>query len=166
MIKPRRGDPDGRTLKMRPAGVAIAEALRDNHLADAIREERVVTEWHGLAGDRIAQRTRPLEIRDRVLVIEVVTSAWLHELTLMRPRLLADLLARVGEPRVFDDLKFVLAGRTRRQPAAPRRRTTLAPPTLTPATGAQRDAILKDVETIADPDLRALIADVRIKAGR
>ena len=169
----RRDNPDGRTFRPRLAGAAIGDALRAAHIDRAVHEERVITEWRELAGDRIAQRARPLGIKERVLVIEVATSAWLHELSLMRPQLLPALIARMGEPRVFDDLRFVLVGRMKRPTnradtagAGLVRRVRPAPPLLIPATGLAREEILRDTEAIADPELRELVARVRIGANR
>ncbi|HSK03279.1 MAG TPA: DUF721 domain-containing protein, partial [Kofleriaceae bacterium] len=85
---------------------AIRAALDFHGLTDDVRGERVIAEWTELVGPRIAQRTRPDRIADRVLWVEVATSAWLHELTLLKPQLLRGLLERLGEPALFDDLRL------------------------------------------------------------
>ena len=164
----RRGPP--RALAPRSAAEAIAAALAFHGVSDEVRARTVLAEWRDLVGPRIAARTRPHGVFERVLVVEVATSAWLHELTMLRPQLLSGLLERVGEPRLFDDLKLVLAGRTRGAPTVPPR--PRAPPAAPPrepavrATGAARDAILREVDGIADPDLRELVARVRITYGK
>lgn len=96
---------------------AVQAALQFHKLADDVRGERVIAEWTELVGPRIAQRTRPDRIADRVLWVEVATSPWLHELTLLKPQLLRGLLERLGEPALFDDLRLKLAGA---RPAPPR----------------------------------------------
>ncbi|MBA3540965.1 MAG: DUF721 domain-containing protein [Deltaproteobacteria bacterium] len=154
-----------RFLFTRPAAAAIIDALRLHGISDEVRAHRLVTDWIELVGDKIASRTRPGGIFERVLHIEVATSAWLHELNLLRPQLLAGLLQRFGEPRLFDELRFKLAGRTRRESMNPR---PARPPPLPPrpvavvATGATREAIIRDVEVVEDLELRELIARVRI----
>jgi predicted nucleic acid-binding Zn ribbon protein len=154
-----------RSLGAERAGDAIAQVLRMRGTADDVRAERLVTEWTDLVGPKIAQRTRPDGVGERILWIEVATSAWLQELNLLRPQLLANLVERLGEPRLFDDLKFRLAGRRNRHPIVlPRARRPPLPekPLPPPATGAAREAIVREVASVDDVELRELIARVRI----
>jgi predicted nucleic acid-binding Zn ribbon protein len=151
-----------------PAAAAIGNALAFHGIDDEVRANQVLTEWADLVGPRIGSRTRPAEVKQRVLIVEVATSAWLHELNLLRPQLLASLLERVGAPKPFDDMKLVLAGRRR----AERLVSTVArarPPARivpTPATGAAREQIVREVERVDDAELRELIARVRIENDR
>ncbi len=156
-----------RAKLVRPAAAAIAEALQLRGISDEVRAGRLMTEWIDLAGERIAAKTRPHGIFERVLHIEVATAAWLHELTLLKPQLLNGLLARFGEPRLFDDLRFVRRTRLEAPPRWPTQTPRPPkPPSPIAATGAARDAIEKDVERVEDPELRELIARVRIANGR
>lgn len=164
---PRRGPP--RALGVTSAAEAITSALSFHGISDQVRGQRVVTEWSDLVGPKIAQRTRPDGISERVLWIEVATSAWLHELNLLRPQLLRGLVERLGEPRLFDDVKFRLAGRHRREAlTVPRARRSPPPPRPLPppATGAAREAIVREVAAVDDEDLRELIARIRITYDR
>jgi hypothetical protein len=155
---------------VRSARDAVGAALAFHGISDAIRAERVLTEWSELVGPKIASRTRPLCVDGRTLVVEVATSAWLHELNLLKPQILAGLLERVGQPRPFDDVAFRLAGRTRRAPAPPAARglrtSDFGLRTKSPATGAAREQIVREVERVDDVELRELIARVRIANDR
>ncbi|HET7501646.1 MAG TPA: DUF721 domain-containing protein, partial [Kofleriaceae bacterium] len=168
----RAGRPP-RALGTLKASDAVAAALALHGITDEIRAGRIVTEWSELVGPKIAQRTRPDGVTDRVLWVEVATSAWLHELNLLRPQLLKSLTeslaARIGGPAPFDELKFRLAGRNRREPPAlrPPRRPAPAPrPERSPATGAARERIVREASTVDDDELRELIARVRITHDR
>jgi predicted nucleic acid-binding Zn ribbon protein len=158
-----------RSLAQRTAKDAVADALAFHGITDEVRVERVITEWTELVGPKIASRTRPYGVFERVLVVEVASSAWLHELNLLKAQILAGLLDRIGKPAPFDDLKLKIAGRTRaRQPAPrPRMRPTLPsrPPSVA-ATGARREQIVHEVERVDDAELRELIARVRIQHDR
>jgi hypothetical protein len=166
----RRGPP--RALAAVRAGDAVQSVLRFRGIADEVRAGRLLTEWTDLVGQRIAQRTRPEGVFERVLVIEVASSAWLHELNILRTQIMAGLVERLGEPKLFDELKFKLAGRSRRDPVVvPRPRAAGAAvvkprPVSTPATGAARERIVKEVEGVDDEELRELIARVRITHDR
>jgi hypothetical protein len=165
----RRAPRTPRVRAVVPASAAVASALALHGIADRVRAERLVTEWTELVGPKIAQRTRPDGVTERTLWIEVATSAWLQELTLLRPQLVANLIERLGEPRLFDDVKFRLAGRRRRDPVvvAPRPRRPVAPTrTPPPATGAAREQIVREVGSVDDDELRELIARVRITHDR
>ena len=148
----------------------LVRRVVDHHRLDLdIRHERLFAEWAAFVGERVASRTRPDTIIARTLVVEVATSAWLHELRLLRPKIVADLLDRLGMPRFFDDIRFVLAGdRKRTAPTrAPRpRERQAAAVTPTPATGAFAQDIVDDASRIADPELRALVIRVRTANGR
>lgn len=165
MSRPRGAKRPPRTLGPQTAQAAVAAALARHGITDQVRAGRVVTEWTELVGARIAQRTRPDGVVDRVLWVEVATSAWLHELNLLRPQLLASLRERLGEPALFDDLKFRLAGQRRKEPTqlrAPRRPAPPPPPEPQPATGAARERIVREAAAVDDDELRELIARVRI----
>ena len=154
-----------RALEPRSAARAIASALQFAGISDEIRGQRVLTEWAELVGAKIAQRTRPDGVTDRVLWVEVVSSAWLHELNLLKPQLLRGLTERLGQPRLFDEIRFKLAGRSRREPAADARaraRPAQVRPAPIPATGANREKIVAEVASVDDVELRELIARVRI----
>jgi predicted nucleic acid-binding Zn ribbon protein len=163
----RRGP--GRALEARSAQAAITAVLRFHGIADEVRAERVVAEWADLVGPRIASRTRPAGVIDRVLVVEVASSAWLQELNLLRAQILTSLLERLGPPKLFDDVKFKLAGRSGPRPpqARPRMRPTQPTrPPPQPATGLARERIAREVEAVDDLELRELIARVRINNDR
>ncbi|HUJ58306.1 MAG TPA: DUF721 domain-containing protein [Kofleriaceae bacterium] len=177
-----------RALAPRSAREAIGAALEFHGISDEVRAQRVLAEWADLVGAKIAARTRPYGVDRaappvaaaagggrapaggaRVLWIEVASSAWMHELNLLRPQILAGLLERVGEPRLFDDLRFRLAGRNRREAAPPRPRARPAAPPRPapiPATGVAREQIVREVERIDDAELRELVARVRIANDR
>ena len=158
-----------RVREVMPASAAIASALKVHGIADEVRAERLVTEWTELVGSKIAQRTRAHGIQERTLIIEVATSAWMHELTMLKQRLLDGLRSRLGDPPLFDDLRFRLAGANKRQPTVlPKPRVPQPPPVPVgpPATGAAREKIVKEVEAVDDKELRELIARVRITNDR
>lgn len=158
-----------RMLEARTAKQAIAAALQLHGISDEVRAERVLSEWLELVGPKIASRTRPDGVVDRVLVIEVASSAWLHELNLLRAQILAGLLERIGEPRLFDDLRFRIAGgrgRARPVPTHVRRRAEPPKRDPAPATGLAREQIVREAEHVDDIELRELIARVRIEHDR
>lgn len=85
--------------------VAVGEALKgylartglDRRLAQA----QVVPEWPGLVGPQIAAVTQPDSVTaDGTLFVRVATSAWMTELQLMTPEIMARLNAGRGVGRI------------------------------------------------------------------
>lgn len=169
MKRPPRA-PSGRparALEPRTAAAAVGAALAFRGITDEIRKNRLLTEWADLVGPKISARTRPYGVIDNTLVIEVVSSAWLQELNLLRAQILGGLLERLGEPRLFEELRFKLAtGRTRAPVRPPARPTRPARPPTSPATGLAREQIVREAEAVDDIELRELIARVRIANDR
>lgn len=155
----------------RTAGSLVAAALAARGLTDEIRARDVVLRWHAIVGPRIAARTQPDGLSQRVLYVRVASSAWMHELTLLRPQLLATIQQAMGAPRLVDELRLHLGTRAASPPdpvaEAARRRAEPPPrPTPTPATGARADAIEAETSAIADDELRELVRRVRIRNDR
>lgn len=166
-----RADRFERDRRIAPVGELVDRVISHHRITGDLREARLFSEWSALVGERIGARTRPQSIWDRVLVVEVATSTWLHELRLLRPKIVSDLLDALGLPRPFDDIRFVLA-RDGRGPArapmkpAPRRAARRPPLPATPASGAAREQIVREATAVEDPELRELIAKVRIANDR
>jgi predicted nucleic acid-binding Zn ribbon protein len=169
-VKARRAPRVPRTEKPRLAKDAILEALQLRGISDDVRKERVFAEWTELVGPKIAARTRPDGIYDRVLTIEVASSAWLQELNLLRADILMGLFDRLGDPRLFDELRFRIAGRSNRArtvPPKPRERIVRVDrPLPPPASGLAREQIVREVDAVDDAELRELITRVRITYDR
>jgi predicted nucleic acid-binding Zn ribbon protein len=158
-----------------PVGEAIGDALDWHHVTDEVRLQRVVFDWTAIVGARIGARTTPdglSRVRDggaRVLWIRVANTSWLHELTLLKDQLTATLRAAVGDPPLFDEIRFhlgrapaedLLAGVTVRRPEPPRRRRPV------PASAERQAEIEAQTSGIADDELRELVRAVRIRNDR
>jgi hypothetical protein len=162
----RYGDHYDRERGAQQVGELVQRVVDHHRLHLDIREERLFAEWSAFVGERVGGKTRPQTIVERTLIVEVANNSWLHELTMLRPKINADLLDKLGPPRFFDDIKFVLAKEGKRRevtrPAARSRPAPPARPPATPANGAALQQILDDTQGIADPELRALILNVRV----
>ncbi|MGQ0713515.1 MAG: DciA family protein [Gemmatimonadaceae bacterium] len=85
----------------RPIGDAITSFLESSGIGRRVEQATVIPEWPALVGPQIAQVTEPLSIaRDGTLFVAVKTSAWMNELSLLEPQLLASINAKPGRSRV------------------------------------------------------------------
>ena len=173
--RPRRTLRQRRRKEATPAEEAVADALAMAGLTAVVRSHRIITEWRDMVGERVAARTWPDGLKQGVLWVRVASSAWLHELTLLRAQILDGIDRVLGPPRLVDDLRFHIGARKQvdaddmlalAQQARQRRRRPPARPLPPPATGAAKDRIEREAAAVDDPELRALIAAVRTRHDR
>lgn len=105
----RPSPPQGAHSPAQPLGSILQDVTEELGLGDRLRALRAVERWPELAGPSIAARTRAREVRDGKLVVEVVHSSWIHELSLLKPMLLGRL--RRGVPGTeIEDILFLNRG--------------------------------------------------------
>lgn len=84
-----------------PISAAISQFLEQSGLRDRVDQASVIPEWPKLVGAQIAAVTEPLSVTaDGVLFVAVRTHAWMSELSLLEPELLASLNGTAGRPPV------------------------------------------------------------------
>lgn len=92
---------DRKKDRPRPIAEAISNFLERSGIGRRVEQASVIPEWARLVGPQIAQVTEPLSIaRDGTLFVAVKTSAWMNELSLLEPQLLASINARAGRTPV------------------------------------------------------------------
>ena len=91
--------------KRKRAPVTVREAL-DSYLARSglgrrLAQAQVIPEWPRLVGPQIAAVTAPESVSpDGTLFVRVATSAWMNELQLMAPEIMARVNAGRGAGRI------------------------------------------------------------------
>lgn len=85
--------------RKKPSSIAdvLAGVLRNTGIAARVEQAGILPEWSALVGEQIAAVTEPLSITaDGTLFVNVITNAWMNELSLMEPELLRALNAKDG----------------------------------------------------------------------
>ncbi len=90
-------------------GELLPTYLRKKGLAAKVEAASVLPEWENLVGAGIAAVTTPVRISEGTLFVQVATSAWMSELTLMKGDLMRRLNAGKREGRV-SQIVFLIAG--------------------------------------------------------
>ena len=73
-------------------GHIVANWLGTSGLADRVDQAAIIPDWPRLVGPQIAAVTSPKSITaNGTLFVEVVTNAWMNELSLLEPELLKSL---------------------------------------------------------------------------
>jgi predicted nucleic acid-binding Zn ribbon protein len=92
---------DPRSKRPQPISAAISQFLEQSGLRDRVKQASVIPEWPSLVGAQISAVTEPISITaDGVLFVAVRTHAWMSELSLLEPELLASLNRRGDRPPV------------------------------------------------------------------
>lgn len=82
-------------------GALIARFLQQHGHQERVDQAAILGEWATIAGPQIARVTEALSISpDGTLVIGVTTNAWMMELSMHEPELMAQLNAGHARPRV------------------------------------------------------------------
>jgi predicted nucleic acid-binding Zn ribbon protein len=78
------------------AADALSAAFQRLGLMDRLRQHELWRVWPGVVGPHIARHAQPKEIRHGRLVVHVTDPVWLHQLSMMRHRLVDALNERLG----------------------------------------------------------------------
>jgi predicted nucleic acid-binding Zn ribbon protein len=82
-------------------GDTLKTVLGASGLSERVEQAQIIPEWPALVGKQIAAVTDPHHIaRDGTLFVAVRTNAWMSELSLMEPQLMAALNAKAGRARI------------------------------------------------------------------
>lgn len=99
---------DSGPRRFEPVADALRGYLERTGLDESLERLGALDEWAGAVGPRVARVTRAVEVRGDKLVVEVLSSAWIAELTMMKGLILERLNSvRAGPP--MGGIRFRLA---------------------------------------------------------
>lgn len=135
-------------LKSLLGGSRLPRSVKDH-----VKGHRIWTQWQEIVGPELYRVTAPLEIRSKVLLVQVAHQAWAQQLHFLKPSLMSkirsfcdetelkDLQFRVGEVKHIAPVKRELASEFK----VPEKKVSLS---------ERQEMTLRAVE---DPDLRIVI---------
>jgi len=85
---------------LEPVGPLLQRLLARLGLDRRLEEYRAVEAWPEVVGPVIAAQTRAVGVREGVLFVDVASSVWMQELSVLRDSIAERLNARLGAPRV------------------------------------------------------------------
>jgi hypothetical protein len=83
-------------------GTVLSGLAKRLGLESRLVELRLQRQWPEIVGDPVAAHTWPDQIRFKKLYLRVRNSVWLHQLTFLKPALLAKLHDRAGSEAIVD----------------------------------------------------------------
>ncbi|MFT6152533.1 MAG: putative nucleic acid-binding Zn ribbon protein [Flavobacteriales bacterium] len=94
-----------RNKEMTPLKEAIERLLKVYKISDKMDEITLRKEWEELMGKAISNKTKRLELRKRVLIIQIESSVLRHELSFSKEKL-KESLNRKLKRRAVDEIIF------------------------------------------------------------
>lgn len=145
-------------LKPEMLGDVLRKILKKRNIPHTATDRRLLGLWRKAVGPQIAAQTHPDTLKRGVLFVRVSAPVWMHQLTFMRE----EILARIQEltaPEEVRNLRFTI-GEIPPDPTGkgyPAAEAALAP---APLAGRDRTMVLASLETVRDPELRAILERV------
>ncbi|HET9947593.1 MAG TPA: DUF721 domain-containing protein [Longimicrobiales bacterium] len=91
-----------------PVSAVLPRVLEKHGVGRQIERTRVLELWHELVGEKLAEVTRVRSLDGDALVVEVRSSSWLMELSMMKGRFLERVNERLADAPL-ERIVFVLA---------------------------------------------------------
>ena len=135
--------------KIEQLSTTIEKLLASRGLASKLKEYRVLGHWGGAVGDVIAQHAQPSMVRGRKLTVTVDSSAWMQQLSLLKPEIIEKLNASMGTNAVESITLKLGEVEVRPRPKAH------APASELPSLTQEDQRRIEDLASmIADPEVR------------
>ncbi|MCR4440157.1 MAG: DUF721 domain-containing protein [bacterium] len=83
----------------------LDELLRNLGIEKRVKEQMAIALWPQAVGERIAQVSTPVRIRDGILFVRVASSTWRNELVFHKREILKRVNEAVGKA-VIEDIRF------------------------------------------------------------
>ena len=87
-------------------GDAFRSFLKQQNLDQTYNEKRLISLWNEIMGKPIADRTRRLFIKDRILYVTLSSAPLKQELTNSKAKVL-EIIGRQFDEQVIDDVRFL-----------------------------------------------------------
>lgn len=142
---------------LRPTDTLLSSLFASFGLSAKLDEYRLIADWPQIVGPQIAAHTKAQEVRGRTLWVAVDSSTWLHELTLLKPLLLAKLAPHTGKA-VVQDVRFVIGEVS--SPAGSKAVPAAASPVAPETEAAVNDAVSGLTDTELRESLRRLLRKI------
>jgi hypothetical protein len=111
--------------------VRIADALAATFsrlgMEGRLREHEIFRVWPEVVGDTIARHAEAVSLKQARLLVHVTDPVWLHQLSMMRPRLLEALRERLG-PNAVQEILLRIGDVSPRPDRSPALRREIPPP--------------------------------------
>jgi len=143
-------------------GEVLSHFLKKSGLNRKIQEQKILDVWEKAVGEAIAERTRPMEVKNRVLKVKINNTVWMQQLQFMKGLILQKIHEQTGD-QFLRDIRFFI-GEIEMPGREEKKEETREPKGefkgLTPA---ERERIEKALLGLADPEMREILSRIYSK---
>ena len=146
-----------RQIKPEMLGEILGKILKKRNIPHTATDRHLLDIWRRAVGPHIAAQTHPDTLKRGVLFVRVSAPVWLHQLQFMKE----EILGRIGKlcgPEEVRNLRFCIGEIPAPPPGGAE--ATLPDSALPPLAGRDRAMMRESLETIRDPELRAILERV------
>jgi hypothetical protein len=86
--------------KVEKLSATIEKILRDRGWGAKLKEYRIYGVWENAVGKVIARHARPSGMRGKKLTVIVDSSAWMQQLSMLKPEIMGKVNGRLGEDAI------------------------------------------------------------------
>ena len=97
----------------------LEKTLKALEIDVPLKTYSVLGAWNEIAGESVAGHSQPRFIRNQILFVDVAHSTWMQQLQFLKPALLEQVNAFLGEP-LIQDIRFKLGKVSATLPAPPK----------------------------------------------
>src|SRR5512136_2280978 len=97
----------------------LEKTLKTLEIDVPLKTYSIVGAWNEIVGEAVAGHSHPRSIRNQILFIDVVHPTWMQQLQFLKPTLLDQVNAFLGEP-LIRDIRFKLGKVSAPSPAPPK----------------------------------------------
>lgn len=133
----------------------LEECFQREGLKEKVREQKVLDAWGSLVGRGVAEVSRPLRVRNRVMHVQVTNSVWLQELQFHKKLIKEKVNGFAGEDFIRD-LRFILGGATETRCEEENEECT-EEKRRRDITSEERGRINEEISRIHDPELKEVL---------
>ncbi|MCK4993956.1 MAG: DUF721 domain-containing protein [Candidatus Omnitrophica bacterium] len=80
----------------------LNQFFKERKKAGKSLESRIIDEWHLIMPEKAAECAKPVTIKNKILIISVSNSAWLHQLTLEKVKILQLIRKKLKTQEIID----------------------------------------------------------------
>jgi hypothetical protein len=146
-----------RQLKPEMLGEILGKILKKRNIPHTSTDRRLLDTWKRAVGPQIAAQTHPETLKRGVLFVRVSAPVWMHQLQFMKE----EILCRIKELSGPDEVRSLFFSIGEIPPPPPDGAAPPPPdPALPPLGGRDRTMMRESLESIRDPELRAILERV------
>ncbi len=136
-------------------GSLLKEVLSEQGLGDKLSRYQAWLIWDQLVGEQIAQRARPLRLRQGVLEVQVDHPVWMQQLQMLKPKILEKLHQKIPNAGITDI--YLRKGHPGRAASMVKKKEDSGPPAwqAIELSSEEQQKIEDKLQDVTDPELKA-----------